>query len=68
VVTHLLAEGTVLPRKEFYIGGEIVERLSESDRKKLANGGEGATLDPDPRGLLRTVAAKVFGPSVTGEE
>jgi CRISPR-associated protein Cst2 len=66
VVTHLLSEGTVLPRNEFYIGGEIVERLSEADRQKLGDGG-GVTLDRDPRRLLKTVVVKAFGPSATGE-
>ncbi len=63
VISRLLSDGNPLPKEEFYIGGEIVDRLSNSDRQKLSEGGEvgtGATLDPDPRRLLKTVAAKAF--------
>jgi hypothetical protein len=61
VVTKLLAEEPVLPRSEFFIGGEIVEALPEKDRKTLEDGG--ATLDEDPRRLLAAVAERAFGPA-----
>jgi CRISPR-associated protein Cst2 len=67
VVQRLLADTPVLPRAEFYIGGEIVEGLSEGERLKLSEGGKGATLDPDPRRLLEIAAEKAFGASTRAE-
>jgi CRISPR-associated protein Cst2 len=67
VVAGLLADEPVLPRGEFFIGGEIVQQLSGSDRDKLKDGGKGATLDSDPRRLLQAVAEKAFGPAAAAE-
>jgi CRISPR-associated protein Cst2 len=66
VIRRLLAEEPVLPRNEFYIGGEIVEQFTEEQRKALESKdkkGEvkGAKLDADPRRLLMTVADEAFG-------
>lgn len=61
VLDRLLADEPVLPRHEFFIGGEIVEALSAADRAKLEGDGDGATLDPDPRRLLSLVADRAFG-------
>jgi hypothetical protein len=73
VVKKLLAYEPVLPRNEFFIGGEIVEQLTKNDRDKLeakTEEGEvtGVTLHPDPRKLLMTVADRVFGPEPKGQK
>jgi CRISPR-associated protein Cst2 len=63
VLKLLLAEKPVLPRDEFFIGGEIVESLSDVDRAKLEKpeqNRKGATLDSDPRRLLEALAGNVF--------
>jgi CRISPR-associated protein Cst2 len=61
VLNKLRADEPILPRREFYIGGEIVEGLSDADQEKLKAGGNGVTLDRDPRHLLEMVADKAFG-------
>lgn len=59
VVDRLLAGSPALPPGEFYLGGEVVETLTPDERGRLE--GAGATLDPDPRRLLKTVADRAFG-------
>ncbi|MDR3635103.1 MAG: hypothetical protein P4L84_14960 [Isosphaeraceae bacterium] len=61
LLKKLLADEPFLPRDQFYIGGEIIEGLSEKDRAKLESGEKKVTLDPDPRRLLVTVAERAFG-------
>jgi len=66
VLTKLLASEPVLPRNEFFIGGEIVEQMSVNDRNTLEQKNEngeitGVTLDPDPRRLLVAVADEALG-------
>jgi hypothetical protein len=66
VLTKLLADEPVLPRNEFFIGGEIVEQMSGNDRNILEQKNEkgeitGVTLDPDPRRLLEAVADEALG-------
>ena len=66
VLTKLLADKPVLPRNEFFIGGEIVEQMSGNDRNILEQKNEkgeitGVTLDPDPRRLLLAVADEALG-------
>ena len=73
VVNRLLADNPVLPRNEFYIGGEVVEKLTAKEREKLETKNEkgqvtGVTLDPDPRRLLMTVADRAFGSEPKGEK
>jgi CRISPR-associated protein Cst2 len=58
LLTRLLGEGCVLPRNEFFLGGEIVEALSEQDKKKLNDAG--VTLDADPSRLLATAADRML--------
>ena len=58
LLTRLLAEDCVLPRGEFLLGGEIVEGLSEDDRKRLTDAG--TVLDADPARLLATAAGRML--------
>jgi CRISPR-associated protein Cst2 len=44
-----------LPGNEFWIGGEIVRKLGEGERARLA--GEGVHLHENPQALLREIAA-----------
>ena len=73
VVNKLLADNPVLPRNEFYIGGEIAESLTAKEREKLETKIEkgqvtGVTVHPDPRRLLMTVADRAFGSEPKGEK
>ncbi len=56
LIEKLLRDDCHLPHSEFYIGGEIVDQLTAAQRLTLENEGKGVTLDPDPLGLLQTVA------------
>jgi CRISPR-associated protein Cst2 len=58
LLTRLLAEDCVLPRGEFLLGGEVLEGLSDGDRKTLADAG--AVLDADPARLLATAAERML--------
>jgi CRISPR-associated protein Cst2 len=58
LLSRLLAEDCVLPRGEFLLGGEIVEGLSEDDRKTLTDAG--CVLDADPARLLVIAADRLL--------
>ena len=58
LLARLLAEDCVLPRREFFLGGEIVEWLSDSERKTLTDAG--AVLDADPARLLAKAADRLL--------
>jgi CRISPR-associated protein Cst2 len=60
VIEDILAGGRGYSADEFFMGGELVKReLSKDDQDKLKKAG--ATLDPDPRNLLKTVADRFLG-------
>lgn len=48
-----------LPGNEFWLGGDLVRRLKDADRQRLAN--SGAQLRDNPQSLLNEVAALAFG-------
>jgi CRISPR-associated protein Cst2 len=54
VIDELLRADSVLPGKEFFLGGKIARQLGDDVRAKLE--AAGVTLDRDPRRLLKTVA------------
>jgi CRISPR-associated protein Cst2 len=58
LLARLLAKDCVLSLDEFLLGGEIVEGLSEDDRKRLTDAG--AVLDADPARLLATAADRML--------
>jgi CRISPR-associated protein Cst2 len=58
LLARLLAEDCVLPRGEFFLGGEIVEGLSNGDRTSLTDAG--AVLDADPARLLSKAADRML--------
>jgi CRISPR-associated protein Cst2 len=60
LLKKLLAKEPFLPLDQFYVGGEIVESLTDEDREKLTSGKSKVTLDPDPRRLLEKVAERAF--------
>lgn len=59
LIEELLTPESRLPANEFFIGGQLVDQLSEEDREQLTQ--RGAVLDRDPQRLLATVATKAFG-------
>ncbi|MGI8548734.1 MAG: type I-B CRISPR-associated protein Cas7/Cst2/DevR [Gemmatimonadaceae bacterium] len=59
IVDELLREDSILPGREFYLGGKIVRQMADKTRAKLESAG--AKLDRDPRRLLRTVAEEGLG-------
>ncbi len=58
LLTRLLAADCVLPRGEFFVGGEIVEQLSDGERKTLTDAG--AVLDADPARMLASAADRML--------
>jgi CRISPR-associated protein Cst2 len=58
LLARLLAEGCVLPRGEFFVGGDIVERLEDEQRKTLTDAG--VVLDADPARLLAAAADRML--------
>jgi CRISPR-associated protein Cst2 len=59
VVDELLRPDSILPAREFYLGGKLVRQMSDDVSAKLT--GAGVTLDRDPRRLLKIVADKGLG-------
>ncbi|MCS6913774.1 MAG: type I-B CRISPR-associated protein Cas7/Cst2/DevR [Myxococcales bacterium] len=51
--------GGDLPGKEFWLGGEIVRRMSSDERRRLE--GEGVQLMDNPQTLLQRLADAAFG-------
>jgi CRISPR-associated protein Cst2 len=59
IIDELLRPDSVLPGREFFLGGKIGRQMSDDVRSKL--GASGVTLDRDPRRLLQTVAERQLG-------
>jgi len=58
LVTRLLADDCILPREEFFLGGEILETLSAEETARLSKAG--VTLDADPSRLLSSAADRML--------
>ncbi|HEX4788571.1 MAG TPA: hypothetical protein VH372_08935 [Actinospica sp.] len=59
VIDELLRADSVLPGREFFIGGKIVRRMGDEAHAHLTSAG--VTLDRDPRRLLQSVADRGLG-------
>jgi len=59
VVNGPLHDPPDYPASEFYLGGQLVKEMEDSQREALVE--RGATLERDPRKLLDAVAAKAWG-------
>jgi CRISPR-associated protein Cst2 len=59
IIDELLRPDSVLPGREFFLGGKIVRQMGDDVRSKLET--SSVTLDRDPRRLLQTVAERQLG-------